>query len=274
MAQVSHYFGAGKTLDEARRPLIITCEDIKVGLYACAEYEFSIASSERPGANPYDPLNVFDDIVDLSTKVDYVVVLYHGSKEFYRYPIPYVQDRCRKMIDKGASIVLCQHSHCIGAKERWKEGEILYGQGNFLFNRRDDEYRHSGLLVEISFESDGYNVEYIPIVRNEIGISEPSESEKKMIVSEFEKRSEECKSAEFIEDMYTKFAMSKLEYYNSSILPDNFVFKVLKRLLGNKRLSRSSTTNKAQLLNVLRCEAHRDLFIRAIVEENSFDKFD
>lgn len=97
------YVGAGDNLSEASKPYIITKEGIKIGIYACAEHEFSIASDNYPGANPFDPLESLDHISDLRKQCDYVIVLYHGGKEHYRYPSPYLQKVCRKMAEKGAA---------------------------------------------------------------------------------------------------------------------------------------------------------------------------
>lgn len=44
------------------------------------------------------------------------------------------------MVEKGADLVIYQHSHCVGSYEKYKDSTIVYGQGNFMFNKRDDEY--------------------------------------------------------------------------------------------------------------------------------------
>jgi len=85
------YVGVGDNLTEASKPYIITKSGLKIGIYACAEHEFSIATDSTPGANPFDPLESLDHIQDLKMKCDYVIVLYHGGKENYRYPSPYLQ---------------------------------------------------------------------------------------------------------------------------------------------------------------------------------------
>ena len=70
-------------------------------------------------------------------KCDYTIVLYHGGKEYYRYPSPNLQRVCRYMIEKGTDLVICQHSHCIGCEENYLSGKIVYGQGNFIFDCDD-----------------------------------------------------------------------------------------------------------------------------------------
>jgi len=114
------------------KPLLVEQDGKKIGIYACAETEFSIAEDNRAGANPFDPLESLDHIADLKSKCDFVIVLYHGGKELYRFPSPYLRKVCRKIVEKGADLVICQHSHCIGAFENYHDSVIVYGQGNFL----------------------------------------------------------------------------------------------------------------------------------------------
>ena len=116
------YSGVGSNLDEARKVFYTFVNGIKIGIYCCAEHEFSIASEHKSGVNPFDPMNSLDD-VKLSKedgKADFLIVLYHGGKEHYRYPSPQLQKICHKLIEKGADLVVCQHSHCVGCKEEYK----------------------------------------------------------------------------------------------------------------------------------------------------------
>ena len=113
------YAGAGSNLEEAKQPFICEIDGIKMGIYCCAEHEFTIATERKAGANPFDPLESLEHVAELKNQCDYVIVLYHGGKEHFRYPSPELQKRCRKMIERGANLVVCQHSHCIGAEEVW-----------------------------------------------------------------------------------------------------------------------------------------------------------
>ena len=58
---------------------------------------------------------------------DFIIAIYHEVKEYYRYPSSYLQKVCRKIIDYGADIIVCQHSNCIGCYENYSKGEIIYG---------------------------------------------------------------------------------------------------------------------------------------------------
>lgn len=80
-----------KNLEEATKPYIVKINGITVGIYCCAEHEFTIATAQKAGANPFDALESLDQVYRLKSICDYVIVLYHGGKEHYRYPSPYLQ---------------------------------------------------------------------------------------------------------------------------------------------------------------------------------------
>mgnify|MGYP000858719447 CR=1 FL=1 len=104
-----NHCGAGKNLEAAKRPFILNSNGLKIGVYTCVEHEFTIATENSAGANPYEPLESFDHVVELKKSCDYIIVLYHGGREQYRYPSPNTQKTCRKFIEKGAELVITQH---------------------------------------------------------------------------------------------------------------------------------------------------------------------
>lgn len=119
------YVGVGKDITSMLHSYVIEKNGLKIGIYVCVEHEFSIATKYRAGANPFDPFESFDHVSILKEKCDYLIVLYHGGKEMYRYPTPNLQKTCRKLVEKGADLVVCQHSHCIGCEENFL-GKKLY----------------------------------------------------------------------------------------------------------------------------------------------------
>lgn len=116
------YLGAGINMNEAKAPLIKEINGYKIGIYSCAEHEFSIASYNESGANPFDLYVVKDELKALKEKCDYLICLYHGGRELYQYPSPNLKKTCHFLIDSGSDIVICQHSHCIGCKEDYEGG--------------------------------------------------------------------------------------------------------------------------------------------------------
>lgn len=270
------YAGVGADLERAQAgaSYVMEREGVRIGIYCCAEYEFSIADANTPGANPFDPLESPDHVKALKESCDYVIVLYHGGKEHYRYPSPYLQRVCRKLVSKGADLVVCQHSHCIGAREEWQEGQhggtIVYGQGNFLFDRSESEYWQTGLLIELTLSEEDAEVAYIPLRKAAETVRLAKSEEAAEILTAFEKRSEELKDSDLMEKRYQEFADSMLEGYLSSFAgKKSLPFRICNKLSGYRLIRRSlkrkyGKTERLAIRNYVECEAHRELLIRGL----------
>lgn len=265
-----NYVGAGENIEEAQKPFIIERNGLKVGIYACAEHEFSIAGKDKMGANPFEPLESLDHILELKKECDYVIVLYHGGKEHYRYPSPYLQKICRRLVDKGADLVITQHSHCIGAEEIYKDSTIIYGQGNFLFDYADNEFWQTGMLVEVVVKKDCVDINYIPIKKEKQCVRMACESETE-IMKGFYNRSEEIKNENYVEQQYARFSREMFDNYARTFLGKvgcSVVFRICNKLLKH-RLSAMffSKQNKIVLYNYIMCEAHRELLLEGCKNE-------
>lgn len=258
------YVGVGKNIHEACKPYVIDKNGIKIGVYACAEHEFSIAGDNTPGANPFEPLESLDHIVDLKSKCDYVIVLYHGGKEHYRYPSPYLQKVCRKICEKGADLVVCQHSHCVGCEEKYNGSTIIYGQGNFLFDASESEFWQTSLLIEAEFDGIGMNIDYIPVCKNGNGVRIALTEEKKIILDGFFQRSESILDKNFIEKKYFEFAESVRNNYLCNICSSGILFKIFNKLCGHRLKYKISEKRTLAMKNYFECEAHRELLIRGM----------
>lgn len=161
------YTGVGDNDVDSRKPYIIEEEGKKIGIINVCEHEYSYALPDRMGTNPYDPYLTMHDIRELKKQTDHVIVLYHGGKEHCRYPSPRLRLLCREMVENGASVVITQHSHCIGCYEEYEGGHIVYGQGNFHFCWKSmAESWYTSLLVELSIENE-LKMNFIPIVTKE-----------------------------------------------------------------------------------------------------------
>jgi len=255
------HIGAGKDLESAAMPFVLEKDGIKIGIYACAENEFSIAKPDKAGANPFDPLESPDHIVNLKSKCDYVIVLHHGGKEYYRYPSPNLQKVCRKMVEKGADLVICQHTHCIGSYEKHMDSVIVYGQGNFLFDRVYNELSATGLLIQAVF-GDQMTVDFIPITKNRNGVSLPSPDDSRSILDSFHERSGNLKQPGFIVAEYEKFILTNGRYYlGTSAGLGRVLLKIDTKLDGIFTDFIFSSKKLNRLQNFIECEAHRELFL-------------
>lgn len=264
------FFGVGDAPREAAEPYVFEFAGKKIGLYACAEHEFSIVTEKTPGANPFDPLESLDHVAALKARCDFVVVLYHGGKEHYRYPSPNLRKVCRKLVEKGADLVVCQHSHCVGCEEKYRGGTIVYGQGNFLFDLCDNEFWGTGLLVALDAD---FNVSYIPLAKDGNKVRLAQGAQAKEILDGFQTRSREITAAGVVEAKYAELAKKVGDAYLARVSATRFTFffRTLNKLTGGRcarRARKRRFTVKALLgmQNYVECEAHRELLLSGIAD--------
>ena len=265
------YAGVGDNSDQASQPYRVVIKGVKLGIYCCAEHEFSIATSHTPGANAYDPLVSFDAVRELKKQCDFVVVLYHGGREHYCYPSPQLQRVLRKFAQCGADVVLAQHTHCIGCAEDYRGSKLIYGQGNFLFDRSESEYWQTNLLVELTCQGKELSVNYIPCVKHGNGVRLAKEPQAQQILADFETRSKQIQEPGFVEQQYRLLARDLLNSYLRSCsgwFGYTFLARVFNKLSKHHLFEWFySQRGLLRVKNVLTCEAHREAFLQAIKEK-------
>ena len=261
--------GAGENLSAARKFLIIQHNGYKIAFISVAEHEFSIAEEYLPGANPFDPFDTIDDIKRARIEVDLVIVLYHGGIEHYRLPSPNLQRVCRKLVESGADYVVCQHSHCIGAYEKYHKGHIIYGQGNLLFDHEEDEMWQTGLILRIVAVDSSHNIEFIPIVKKGNAIDLAKGTEKERIIEDFNKRNQVITDQRTIQKEWQAFANKRKYYYLQTFLGFNKLLTRIDNRLGNF-LSRAlyNQTTYTHLYNYINCEAHMEIINSILLKES------
>ncbi len=263
------YFGAGDDLDEADRPHYFVKNGVHIGVYAVCEHEFSYATERKAGANPLNLLELGDRIRDIRSSCDRLIVLYHGGNEHYPYPSPKVQAACRKMAECGASLVLCQHSHCVGCYEKWENATIVYGQGNFIFDVEAGEACFdSGLLVRYSVGKFGVDkVSFIPVVRKKGGAALADEVKAKEILDAFETRSKRIRVQGFVEARFQAYAEEKKDVLLKTFIGDSVALRGLNVLHGRKTTKMFSKESKLQMLDYLMCESIHELLTEGLYND-------
>lgn len=265
-------FGYGK----GKNPAGTICFERKgyrIAIVACAETEFTIADENTFGAAPYHDYWTNKYIADAKRENDLVIVLYHGGKEYYPYTAPYQKERCRLMVDAGADVVLCQHSHCISCFETYNDGTILYGQGNFIFRQRNNRpMTKEGLLVRIELDDNSKRVDFIPVVMDETDkVCLALGEQKDNILAELERRSQIIKNDIELNEKYLEFAKTTTEGYNTRLLGSSRLIRFIARVYRKMGGKVYNTDAKVKLISLLQNEAHREIYLSYLKKEVLLD---
>jgi hypothetical protein len=126
--------GAGFSLQEARKPLIIQLGAVQIGIISAADVFFGAASLNLGG---FASVSAQDDWVaslirSLRQSQVIPIVSFHGGLEDSTVPSPLVVTRFRKWVDEGAELVIGHHPHVPLPSEKYNGKWIFYGLGNFL----------------------------------------------------------------------------------------------------------------------------------------------
>lgn len=241
------YTGIGKNDTESRKPYVFEQEGKKIGIINVCEHEYTYALPDRMGANPFDPFITMQDIRELRPRVDFLIVLYHGGKEYCRYPSPRLRSLCREMVNCGADAVITQHSHCIGCYEEYHGSQIVYGQGNLHFCKPDyPECWYTSLLIELTDRAEGgFDIDFYPLVCTDHSVDIAKGKKANEIMEAFVARNEELKNGKWLDGWHT-FCESVADTYKNAL-----------RGLGTSDTTERMTQMFAHYLD---CEAHTDVW--------------
>ena len=90
-----------------------------------------------------------------------IVVSVHWGDEFATYPSNAQIALGHKLVDLGADIVLGHHPHVFQGIEEYKEGLIVYSQGNFISDMVPEMCRQTGIVkISVSSDEDHNSISY------------------------------------------------------------------------------------------------------------------
>ena len=98
------------------------------------------------------------EIAALGSRVDLVVVSYHGGDEYREQPNKRTVSDMRALIDAGADVVIGHHSHVPQGVESYKGKLIFYSLGNFVFYQPQREWTQKGIAVAFTAVRDSLGV--------------------------------------------------------------------------------------------------------------------
>lgn len=135
------YFGAGRTLEDASKPLYLEVDGRTVALVAASRAEKNKMTPQATETEPgilrcYDTELFLETIRTAKENADFCIAFVHWGTE-YSFDLEQVQkDTGKEYLDAGADIVIGAHSHCLQGMEYYDGKPIIYSLGNYWFNEK------------------------------------------------------------------------------------------------------------------------------------------
>jgi len=260
------YVGAGKNIEEAKKPYITVINNIKVGFLNFAENEFCAATENDYGANPINIINNHYDIKKTKEQVDVLFVIVHGGREYYQLPTPQQRERYRFYIDSGADIVVGHHTHCYSGYEIYKKKPIFYSLGNFIFDASRKKNRN-GLWTQgygVMFTLNHNDIIFDLIPYNQGRKENPQlelldNREKVVFDNDIKHLNNIIVNDNLFNDEWNKYLTTQGKNYKGLLLLQSPYIREAIRRGWLPPVFFHSKSHQLLLLNFLRCETQREI---------------
>lgn len=255
--------GGGKNIQQASEIVYKEINTIKFAFINCCENEFSIATDNKGGSNPINPVQQFYALQQAKQYADFVIVIVHGGPEGYQYPTPRMKELYRFYVDAGADVVINHHQHCYSGYEEYKGRLIFYGLGNFCFDSANENKStwNQGYMVQLTFDKELIACNLIPYIQGHSspGVVLLTDEEEEAFKDFLLGCNEVIRDDSKLNLKYRQFCEASAEMYLTTLEP--YTNKYL-RYARSRRLLPSFLSKERALgvMNYIMCESHNERF--------------
>lgn len=133
------YMGAGRNLEEAKKPVYFVANGKKIAIVSATQIERSTnytkeATETTPGVlKTLNPDKYIEVIKNAEENSDYVIAFVHwGTEHEERYGYDQV-NLAEQFVEAGADAIVGGHTHCLQGIQYMGDVPIIYSLGNFWF---------------------------------------------------------------------------------------------------------------------------------------------
>lgn len=260
---------------EENRTLRLSYKGLKVGFLAISENQHGIASKESEGVNGLGHW-VFREIKSVRETVDYLILASHAGAEDSPVPLPYFQSLYREFVRCGVDLVIGHHSHVPQGFEKFQNGHIFYGLGNFAVNPArwssnvEPNFNQISLAVELDFKDGKASIQSYPLAQglDKRGKISVQKAEPDHQVTRYLELCNEFVHEEFLRDDFWRYFAPFLFRTHSGpmlrefsrIQPHSWIRSITHRLLGYdgaKSAFRKLANDRSK--HIVECESHLEV---------------
>lgn len=186
------YVGAGRNLEEAKKPVYFIANGRKVAIVSATQIERSMnytkeATDDSAGVlKTLNPDKFLSVIQEADARSDYVIAFVHWGTENTNHYEGDQAELGKKFVDAGADVIIGGHTHCLQGFDYYNGKPIIYSLGNFWFNDRTID---TG-LSQVVIRTDSNEVEFwfLPCIQRGCVTSLVEDAGEKQRILEFMQR--------------------------------------------------------------------------------------
>lgn len=258
--------GIGSRGVDSTKQFSVCVKDKRIAFLNYADNEFISTSDRLFTCNPLDTIRCLYDIENARNNHDFVILIVHAGNEFYELPSPRTKELYRYLIDLGADVIVSNHTHAFSGYEIYKSKLIFYGLGNFVYDwpGKSNGCWNRGYVVRLKL-SEKLDFEIIPLKQGneKPGVFHLNAVETEAFHKDMSRLNQIIADDKQLEAEFQKYCSSVFPMYDAYIEPyfGKHITSLRNRGFFPKLMSRRK---RLLLLNITRCESHRDVLLRML----------
>ncbi len=163
------YVGAGRNIEEARKPVYFIANGVKIAVVSATQIERNAvpdtkeATASSPGVlRCMDPEALLEVISEAGENSDFVILYIHWGTES-QAETDWLQDKQAPVYaEAGVDLIIGDHPHCLQKLDSESGVPVVYSLGNYWFNSKTQ----NTCLVEVGIRKEGMEyLRFIPCVQ-------------------------------------------------------------------------------------------------------------
>ncbi len=164
------YMGAGRDLEEARRPVYYIINNMKIAFVAATQIE-RLDNPDTKGATEtsagvfrcWNGENLLAAVREAKENSDFVIVFLHWGTENTE-TIDWAQEKqAPEVVEAGADLIIGAHPHCLQPISIINGVPVVYSLGNFWFNSKTVD---TGMVKVILDENGLKSLQFVPCLQS------------------------------------------------------------------------------------------------------------
>lgn len=181
------YVGAGRNIEEAKRPLYLIANGMKIGIVSATQIERNAVPDTKEATTTnagvlrcMDPSALLEVIADTKENCDFLILYIHWGTESQE-ETDWLQDKQAPIYaEAGVDLIIGDHPHCLQKIDVVSGVPVVYSLGNYWFNSKTQ----NTCLAEVGINKDGMEYfRFVPCIQEDCRTRELEGAEKEGVLN-------------------------------------------------------------------------------------------